>query len=178
MYCILIPNIFFPPIQPPFEENGIASPIDDQSKLKAAQATQNGSGGNNSINNLSSSIDSAVLSHHQQVQQQQQQQQQLHQQQQQNGIYPKNRFLSGDHVAGREAMMRRQMYPPIGKCLHRKRGASSVNPRLCPSELLSASCITISELHLSLIPLNIFLSSRRLQSPRESLPKVLAHAGQ
>ena len=106
-------------ITPPFEENGVASPIEAHAALallpkagasspssasSSSSASSNsnqghagggGGGGSSSITGLSTSMDSAppVMQHH---------------------GYPKNRFFSGDHANSRETLMRRQIYS-IGK---------------------------------------------------------------
>jgi len=107
-------------ITPPFEENGVTSPLD-------AQISRNGSGVDlqqhhmraaaaaaaaaNSINSLGTSVDSALLPTGQQ-------QQQLFQQQQQQALLAKNRFASGD-LNTREALVRRRLFS-IGE--HQKLG--------------------------------------------------------
>ena len=66
--------------QPPFEENGIASPIDIDKAIANAMTTNN---------SLGTSIDSAMVTT--------------------TSTFAKNRFLSGDQNS-RDAMLRRQLF--------------------------------------------------------------------
>ena len=79
-------------LQPPFEENGIASPISDKtggngSSIRTSLALTSSNGVSNS-STLGTSIDSALVPS--------------------PNTYPKNRFLSGDLNSNREAYLRRQ----------------------------------------------------------------------
>ena len=91
-------------ITPPFEENGVASPIEQAAAHKGASSpssassssSSSGQNGQSGLAGLSTSMDSAppVMQH--------------------AAGYPKNRFFSGDHANSRETLMRRQIYS-IGK---------------------------------------------------------------
>merc|ERR1712001_657791 len=77
--------------QPPFEDNGVASPIDGQ------KFNVGGGGGSPASSSLGTSIDSAMVTAT-------------------NTFVAKNRFLSGDHVNAnnQSALLRRQLFA-IGK---------------------------------------------------------------
>ena len=77
-------SLFF---QPPFEENGVASPIDGQ------KFNVGGGGGSPASSSLGTSIDSAMVTAT-------------------NTFVAKNRFLSGDHVNAnnQSALLRRQLF--------------------------------------------------------------------
>ena len=83
-------------LQPPFEENGVASPIDGQKF--------NVGGGSPASSSLGTSIDSAMVTAT-------------------NTFVAKNRFLSGDHVNAnnQSALLRRQLFA-IGKLELQKNG--------------------------------------------------------
>ena len=78
-------SLFF--FQPPFEENGVASPIDGQ------KFNVGGGGGSPASSSLGTSIDSAMVTAT-------------------NTFVAKNRFLSGDHVNAnnQSALLRRQLF--------------------------------------------------------------------
>ena len=86
-------SLFF--FQPPFEENGVASPIDGQKF--------NVGGGSPASSSLGTSIDSAMVTAT-------------------NTFVAKNRFLSGDHVNAnnQSALLRRQLFA-IGELESRKK---------------------------------------------------------
>ena len=83
--------------QPPFEENGVASPIDGQ------KFNVGGGGGSPASSSLGTSIDSAMVTAT-------------------NTFVAKNRFLSGDHVNAnnQSALLRRQLFA-IGELESRKK---------------------------------------------------------
>ena len=88
-------SLFF--FQPPFEENGVASPIDGQ------KFNVGGGGGSPASSSLGTSIDSAMVTAT-------------------NTFVAKNRFLSGDHVNAnnQSALLRRQLFA-IGELESRKK---------------------------------------------------------
>ena len=83
---------FLFPLQPPFEENGIASPISDKTGVNGSSIRTSvnltSSNGVSNSSTLGTSIDSALVPS--------------------PNTYPKNRFLSGDLNSNREAYLRRQ----------------------------------------------------------------------
>ena len=91
--------------QPPFEENGVASPIDGQ------KFNVGGGGGSPASSSLGTSIDSAMVTAT-------------------NTFVAKNRFLSGDHVNAnnQSALLRRQLFA-IGKLELQKNGQERQGPR-------------------------------------------------
>merc|ERR1712223_127911 len=91
-------------ITPPFEENGVASPIDGQ------KFNVGGGGGSPASSSLGTSIDSAMVTAT-------------------NTFVAKNRFLSGDHVNAnnQSALLRRQLFA-IGSTLDQSINDLSLDP--------------------------------------------------